>query len=276
MQTEWHGFYLDGRTAARHPVTVYLTPYGAEIRGHDGARHLWRYGEMRRAQGAFRHEPIRLERGSPLPEAIVVDDAEFGEALTRFMPDAPSPIFDARLHRRLPWIVAATLAAVAALAAIAMWGIPLLAEAAAPLVPAVWEHALGQAVFARLTAGEQRCTDPELTSALQAIVRRLSAARPDAGYSFELAVVESPDYNAFAAPAGYIVILRPLVDATASPEELAGVLAHEMQHVYQRHATKALLRDASIGMMVGALLGDVGGIGAIAVQAGRHADRVAL
>ena len=57
----------------------------------------------------------------------------------------------------------------------------------------------------------------------------------------KLSVVGAPEINAFAAPEGQEVNLRGLLEKTASPEQLAGVLAHELQHIYQRHTTQRSL-----------------------------------
>jgi predicted Zn-dependent protease len=101
------------------------------------------------------------------------------------------------------------------------------------------------------------------------VVTRLESSAAAQPYKFHVVVLDRPIFNAFAAPGGYVVILQPLLKATKTPEELAGVLAHEMQHIIQRHAMKTLVRDLSMGFMVGAILGDVSGIGAFGVQAAR-------
>jgi predicted Zn-dependent protease len=101
------------------------------------------------------------------------------------------------------------------------------------------------------------------------LVIRLVAASPASPYAFQIAIVDSPGFNAFAAPGGQIVIHRKLLMSTETPEELAGVLAHEMQHVLQRHATKALIRDLSLAAIADAVFGDVIVIGAFAVQGAR-------
>jgi predicted Zn-dependent protease len=62
--------------------------------------------------------------------------------------------------------------------------------------------------------------------------------------------------NAIAAPGGFIVLFRGLVEQTQTPEELAGVLAHEMQHVVKRHATRLLVQNASTSLLLAALTGD--------------------
>jgi len=51
--------------------------------------------------------------------------------------------------------------------------------------------------------------------------------------------------DAFAAPGGYIVVFRGLLEKTPTPEEFAGVLAHEMQHVLLKHSARAIAREFS-------------------------------
>ena len=65
------------------------------------------------------------------------------------------------------------------------------------------------------------------------------------------------------------MIFRGLLDRTDSAEELAGVLAHEIQHVLHRDATRAILRQTSTGILLAALLGDVSGVVAFGVESAR-------
>lgn len=51
--------------------------------------------------------------------------------------------------------------------------------------------------------------------------------------------------NAVALPGGNIVVFGGLLENTRSPEELAGVIAHEMQHISKRHVTKRIIEDSS-------------------------------
>ncbi|MGH7753508.1 MAG: M48 family metallopeptidase, partial [Gemmatimonadales bacterium] len=67
---------------------------------------------------------------------------------------------------------------------------------------------------------------------------------------------------AFAAPGGHIVIFRGLLDKTPTPEALAGVIAHEMQHVIQRHGTRNLIRALSLRALIAMISGD-GGLGRV-------------
>jgi predicted Zn-dependent protease len=126
-------------------------------------------------------------------------------------------------------------------------------------VPAAWEESLGRAVVDQLAPAEQRCVDPRRQQALDAIVARLVAAAPPSPYAFRLVVVNRPQVNALAAPGGHIVVFSDLLEKTRTPDELAGVLAHEIAHVLHRHTTRALIQHASTGLLLAALTGDMTG-----------------
>jgi predicted Zn-dependent protease len=132
-----------------------------------------------------------------------------------------------------------------------------------------WEERLGQTVLAHLAPAEARCTDPVLQGRVDAILSAVTA-RSGSPYTFKVTVVDEDTLNAFAAPGGQIVILRGLLARTHTPEEFAGVLAHEAQHVIRRHATRAILQHASAGVLVGALTGDVSGVAAFGLDAARN------
>jgi len=100
-------------------------------------------------------------------------------------------------------------------------------------------------------------------------VRRLTVPGPPSPYTFRVYVVNRPLVNALAVPGGYVVIFRGLLERTGTPEELAGVLAHELQHVLHRHATRAVIQDVSTGLLLMALTGDVTGPLAYGLQTAR-------
>jgi predicted Zn-dependent protease len=62
--------------------------------------------------------------------------------------------------------------------------------------------------------------------------------RPDLPWHF--GVIASDGLNAFAAPGGYVLVTRGLYRGLQSESELAGVLAHEIGHVVQKHHLKLL------------------------------------
>lgn len=71
-----------------------------------------------------------------------------------------------------------------------------------------------------------------------AVARR--STRPEVTYRF--AVIDSPEVNAFAGPGGYIFVTTGALSAMRNESELAGVLAHEIAHVTQKHMLQTMKR----------------------------------
>jgi Zn-dependent protease with chaperone function len=78
-------------------------------------------------------------------------------------------------------------------------------------------------------------------------------------YKYEFHVAEDASLNAFAFPGGVIVVHTGLIEATTRPEELAGVLAHEVQHVELRHSIRGMVKDLGLRGLFAFATGDLGG-----------------
>ena len=77
--------------------------------------------------------------------------------------------------------------------------------------------------------------------------------------------------NAVALPGGRIYVFQGLIDKAESPDELAGVIGHEIGHVAHRDGTRAVLQSAGLSFLLGMLLGDFVGGGAVVIAAHDHA-----
>lgn len=75
----------------------------------------------------------------------------------------------------------------------------------------------------------------------------LQSERPNLPWTF--VVLDDTGYNAFAAPGGYVFVTKGLIDRCADESELAGILAHEITHVTQRHHLQAMRKTAQSGML---------------------------
>ena len=260
MTTSWQAHYLDGQTAARHPATVRVMREGLEVTTAGGSGRFWPYREVRQTQGSYQGEAVRLERRGTPGETLVIADPAFLSSLRDAAPDLGWRFHDPRRRgRRLRLTALAALAIVAIAAALYAWGIPWLAALAAPRVPAAWEAALGQAALDGLAPRDRRCLDPGRQARLEGVLARLIAAGEPPPYPVRLTVVDEAVVNAYALPGGHIVLFRPLLERMRTPEELAGVLAHELRHVARRHAMQQVVRHASTGLLLAALTGDVTG-----------------
>jgi beta-barrel assembly-enhancing protease len=267
----WSASYLDGRTAVRQAARVIIGLGGLEITLTESGRTFrWPLAEVRQTQGFHEGEQVRLERGGDLAEALLVGDVAFLSALRAAAPQAAGAFHDpARRRFRLARTLLAAVASVGLAAGLYVWGIPLLANVAAARVPVAWEVALGDAAMGQLAPVSKRCRDPERQRRVDEITGVLLRTVPDSRYPFRVTVVDHPMVNAFAAPGGFIVVFRGLLERTENAEELAGVLAHEIQHVLHRDATRAILRQASTGILIAALVGDVSGVMAFGIESAR-------
>jgi predicted Zn-dependent protease len=101
------------------------------------------------------------------------------------------------------------------------------------------EYRIGLQVVRQLRDEGQIIEDPEATEYLQALGSRLVAqATGDSAQRFQFFFVRDDTINAFALPGGFIGVNYGLVLATRNEAQLAGVLAHEIAHVTQRHIAR--------------------------------------
>jgi beta-barrel assembly-enhancing protease len=82
---------------------------------------------------------------------------------------------------------------------------------------------------------------------------------PDVSWPYQFHVVQQKEINAFALPGGPIFINLGTITAAANEAQLAGVMSHEMSHIYMQHTAKSIPRQNVQGI-VGALGGVLGGI----------------
>jgi Zn-dependent protease with chaperone function len=256
--------YLDGHTAVRRPATIRLSSTGLDATVEGGATFRWRYEEIHLPRRYQPGDPVRVEHGEGIPQALVVADAAFFASLRDVAGTGIGRI--ARGGRWSPLTVFGAVIGVIVVAFVMYrWGIPAIAHAVAARLPVSWDERIGSAVADRLAPSEKRCRGAAGQRALETLLGRLTSVQ-SSPYRFTIAVVDQSTVNAFAAPGGYVVVLRGLLDKARSPEELAGVLAHEVEHVLHRHNTRMLIERASTGLLVGILVGDVSGLIAFAAE----------
>ncbi|MEC9376075.1 MAG: M48 family metalloprotease [Pseudomonadota bacterium] len=121
------------------------------------------------------------------------------------------------------------------------------------------ESQIGRQIFNGLVATGAVMQDPELQEYIQDIGMQLVGNSNSIDQRFQFFFVNDNIINAFALPGGFIGVHSGLLLATKTESQLAGVLAHEISHVTQRHISRAVLANQrastlSLAAMLGAIL----------------------
>jgi beta-barrel assembly-enhancing protease len=127
-----------------------------------------------------------------------------------------------------------------------------LAHFFARRIPRSYEAQLGRGMAALLE--KSYCETPQAEAALVRLSNRLG------GGAAELHVMDADMVNAFTFPGGIVVVTRGLLAELHSPDELAGVLAHELEHSTRRHIMIHVVRGSLLTLAWQATVGDYSGL----------------
>jgi len=156
---------------------------------------------------------------------------------------------------RLGWAV---LGLVLLLPLLLLLGFYLKADAiagwVAQRVPVEMEQRIAELTEARIKAEFRPSSEGPAHAAVLALAERL---KPQSRFTYRWYLVDRPEVNAFAAPGGVIVVFAGLLRDAKSPEEVAGVLAHEIGHVELRHSLKAAIKQLGFQALVSFAFGDL-------------------
>lgn len=122
----------------------------------------------------------------------------------------------------------------------AQQNLPDMGEPADSTLSPLEEQQLGADFMRQIRTGLPLVRDVQLEEYIQALGTRLALASGKTnGRPFTFFIIDDPDINAFAIPGGYVGVNAGLIEAMRREEQLAGVVAHEVAHVTQRHHARA-------------------------------------
>lgn len=249
--------------------TISVSAVGVSIRFGEGSLLLPLEGLKIRSGGAsdrlifFEHAShpdasIFTADRSILTEPVLLERPELSAA-TRMIHRGVS-------RRRMAFLV--TLAVVTGLIIALFASRDYLVSIVANRVPPSVEKKLGEVAMRQILLSKATVSDPRLVAPMNAIMTRLESGMVNQPYELTLYVVEDEAINAFALPGGYVAIHTGLIREARSSDEIAGVLAHEIAHVVERHSLRQLISTVGVFVLVQAVLGDVSGIVAAAAEGG--------
>jgi Zn-dependent protease with chaperone function len=251
--------YFDGATNRRRLVSL---AFKDQLELHEPAETTtrWSYDDIRHADGPAGILRLSCLSAPPLARLEIRDAAQAAELAAR------CPRLDENIPgRHGVWaIIGWSLAAAVSIVAVVVFGVPLAADRLAPLVPQSLERRLGDASDGQVKAmfGGKTCTNALGQAAFDKLVNEIrEAAGMDS--SIKTAVLLTPVPNAFALPGGKVYLLNGLLAKAENPDEIAGVLAHELGHLRHRDGTRNLIYNGGTSFLIGLLFGDITGSGAL-------------
>jgi Zn-dependent protease with chaperone function len=258
-KTEYEAVFLDGRTNRKRSVTLRFRD-GLEILDAGVIVDSWSYDQIRRADGPPQTLRLRCATALPLARIEIADSATQGiaAAYCRWLDVGAASA--GHTWRIVGW----SLAAACSIMLLAFFGIPFAADRLAPMLPFALEQRIGGAVDkqAQLVFGGKTCDGADGQAAFTKLIEKLRTAG-GLDMPLEARVVSSNVPNAFALPGGKVYLLDGLLKKAETPDEVAGVLAHELGHVQHRDGLRKIIQTGGTSFLIGLLFGDVTGGSAV-------------
>lgn len=111
------------------------------------------------------------------------------------------------------------------------------------------EKKLGEFILSTITSTSEEIKSEKIKAVLDSIARRICEANDLDCSELKVHLIRSSEINAFALPDHHMVIYTGLLDYTNNPEELAGVMAHEIGHMEKNHVMKKLTKEIGLAML---------------------------
>jgi beta-barrel assembly-enhancing protease len=253
--------YFDGQIAADQPVTATIGADALRFEGPQTPVQSWTYSELSAIERHHAGHAFRITHaGQPGARLVLRDDAFTAELLGR-APHLKGGLSLRGAGRIAAWVAGVLLAVMAA----GYLVLQLAPQKLAFVLPDSWRERVGAQVETSLTGGAKLCTGEAGMAAVSAMTARLTEGTPDLP-PLSIRVYDVPVMNAFAMPGERIVITAELIRRAARPEQVAGVLAHELGHVAMRHSEAQLVRVTGLQILVSIVTG--GGSDTIGSMAG--------
>ncbi len=251
----FEGQWSSGKAASAEPVTVHFETDGLSVKAGEGrVLAFWTYRGLIPGGPISKRGADLLLRSVETPRAALFIRGSGAAQL--LMAKAPHIAQSAQRFRVVGLSLIATLI-VSAAAAILFFGNFSASKSIAGLIPQKMASRMGASSVQMFGPIAPACVGQPGNAALQRILDRLQSGG-DYGPPFTLHIALSKIPNAFALSGRHIVLLSALVKQAQSPEEVAGVLAHEMGHGLERDPEALFVRSTGMQALVQLLTGQSG------------------
>lgn len=272
LETTLKGYVIPkGDGAQRADVEITVGPEGIIARSESGQEHLVPWKGIRLGQTPdsvtvqAKDRSVSITSADPefLRALETAGGNDLNDALSRLAGETVSSSWRHRLG---------CLAVLAGIGVV-LWGIPHLFRGTVHQIvenlPYEVDEQIGKAVWEemeRTSSLGDEVTNEKVREAIQVMIDRLQPHGEILEAEYTFAVVRNDVPNAFALPGGYMVVFTGLIELSDSPEEVCGVIAHEMAHVTKRHGLRRVAHTVGIWAGVAILFGDASTLTSIALN----------
>ena len=251
--------YFDGMSNRRRIVSLVFAD-ALEIREDGAAPVSWAYSDIRQADGPAGMLRVSCLSAPPLARLEIRNEALAARLTSRCARLGENRVGGGSVANIVGLSVAASISIV-----MLVWlALPFAADRLAPLVPEAFERRMGEASEVQIKAifGDGVC---DRVAGLAAYNKLLKQLREAAGLDTDVqsAVLATEIPNAFALPGGKVYLFNALLAKAENPDEIAGVLAHELGHLRHRDNMRSMIYDGGASFLIGLLFGDVTGSSAL-------------
>jgi beta-barrel assembly-enhancing protease len=246
--------YFDGETARDYPVTLRQVGASLEFLGEHTPLTTWSISGLHPIDAPAPDQPFRITHDDKPGARLIIRDRAFVDELVL----QNSHLKGGYSLRHIGQVLGWTAVGLAAFAALGYFTMTVLPQQVAGLLPQSWRDNVGQEVVKSLTGTAKLCETDGSKAALSSLVTALAEGGAELP-AISIEVYDMALVNAFAAPGGKIVLTRGLINEASDPNEVAGVLAHELGHVYHLHPEAQLVRLSGLQILVSAISGGASG-----------------
>jgi predicted Zn-dependent protease len=213
------------------------------------------------SRGGFNNEQLFLEHAAQPGWTLCTSDSSW---LTH--PELAGQVTALPKPHRMRGLMTATVVLLGIIAALIIaflaardWIVKTIADR----IPVSWEQKMGEQLFTQIKSEGKLVSDSRREKEIATTTAPLLDVANKGGYTFQFHIINDTNINAFAIPGGHIFIHTGLLQAVESPDEIAGVLAHEIAHVTERHGFRSIINAAGLFLLVQFFFGDTSGVMAV-------------
>ncbi len=240
------GKYYDGMRANSHAVVITLTSYKLVIEDREnGIKLSWEFSDITLIESPEFGSAFSLSNKTRPAERLIIADLDLYKALIIQIPLANKPLVRVNITKSRGCLLVALFIS---LMIVYAWVLPQFSSQIARVFPSSWAKYIGERHVETYEEKGLVCKNTDGIESLNKIIKRI--VPKEHRDKINVQIVTEDTVNAYIVPGGHVVIFSALLDEAESPEEIAGILAHEVGHHLENHPVQALIERVGVAVIL--------------------------